>query len=332
MTANLLATVLLATQQIAAPDTLLRPDVVMTVQGNATLFRGNRVRILIRTDHDAYLTLYRVDTEGKVSVLFPSSPDSQRIWTPMVSRGVADPMGRLENNTFTVHDYSGTGYLFVIASPAPFDYARMRDSSGWNIDGLIEGGRMTEDADAMIADIAVATLPDTVPFSYDAQRYLVGVTLPPIVALPCPTCNPFTGQPFATPIREWCATFRPEPYADPWDAHAVRPILVSAAVGAPAIGMPAADIYPSDVVASPRGVAKPRERVGTRSQPATTPLDIVTARRGASNPRVVASRPSSGSSVPSIGSLAAPRKRSAPTATPGHTSGSRGAPVRRRRR
>ena len=140
MTANILVMALVVTQQIAAPDTLPRPDVVMTVQGSTTLFRGNRVQILIRTDRDAYLTLYRVDTEGKVSVLFPSSPDSQRIWTPMVSRGVADPTGRLEHNTFMVHDYSGTGYLFVIASPTPFDYATMRDSSGWNIDGLIEGG------------------------------------------------------------------------------------------------------------------------------------------------------------------------------------------------
>ncbi len=275
LNAALLTVLTVLTPQADFDPDLLRPNVVLSVVGNATLRRGNHVRLLVRTDRNAYLTLYRVNTEGRISIVYPTYPDSQVAWTPMVSRGVGDPSGSLENNTFTINDYPGVGYVFVIASPVPFDYAAMRDSTGWNLDGLIEGSRVSEDADAMIADIAVATLPDTVPFSYDEQRYLVGATPPPIVALPCLGCFPFAGHPFLIPVREWCGTFAEAPVPGPWTpAVGAVPIPVRTAVVSPGVA-------PSDVVSSASEQIKHRQR---QAQPTANPIESLVSGVGAPTP------------------------------------------------
>ena len=44
--------------------------------------RGDRVRVYFRTDEDAYVTLFRVDTDGRVRVLFPADP-----WDDNFARG-----------------------------------------------------------------------------------------------------------------------------------------------------------------------------------------------------------------------------------------------------
>lgn len=274
MNAGFLAALIVATPQVDFDPDLVRPNVVLSVVGNPMLRRGNHVRLLVRTDRDAYLTLYRVNTDGRISMVYPASPDSQPAWTPMVSRGVGDPSGSLENNTFTIDEYPGVGYVFVIASPVPFDYTTMRDSAGWNLDGLIEGSRVPEDADAMIADIAVATLPDTVPFSYDEQRYLVVATPPPIVALPCLGCFPFAGHPFLIPVREWCATFAEAPVPNPWTpAVATVPIPVSTAVVGPGVG--------HTVVGSAREQIRRRQR---QARAAANPIESLVRGVGAPRP------------------------------------------------
>ena len=275
LNAGLVAVLIAATPQVDFDPDLVRPNVVLSVVGNAMLHRGNHVRLMVRTDRDAYLTLYRVNTDGKLSILYPISPDSQPAWTPMVSRGVRDPSGSLGNNTFTIDDFPGVGYVFVIASPVPFDYAAMRDTTGWNLDGLIEGSRVPEDADAMIADIAVATLPDTVPFSYDEQRYLVGATPPPIVALPCLGCFPFAGHPFLIPVREWCGTFAEAPVPDPWTpAVGMVPIPVISAVVGPGVA-------PADIVSFAREQIKHRER---QIQAVANPIESLVSGVGAPTP------------------------------------------------
>ena len=272
---GLLAALVIATPQVDLGPDLVRPDVVLSVVGNATLRRGNHVRLLVRTDRDAYLTVYRVNTEARISIVYPASPDSQTALTPMVSRGVRDPSGSLENHTFTIDDYAGVGYVFVIASPVPFDYASMRDSTGWNPDGLIEGGRVPEDADAMIADIAMATLPDTVPFSYDEQRYLVNATTPPIVALPCLGCLPFAGYPFLIQVREWCGTFAETPVPAPWTpAVGTVPIPVHTAVVGPRIA-------PTGVVSSAGEQIKRREH---QAQYVANPIESLVSGVGAPTP------------------------------------------------
>ena len=274
MNAGLLAVLIAATPQIDRDSELVRPDVILSVVGNETLRRGNHVRLRIRTDRAAYLTLYRVDTEGRISIVYPASPDSQRVWTPMVSRGVADPSGTLENHTFSIDDFPGVGYVFVIASPVPFDYASLRDSTGWNASDLIEDGRVKEDADAMIADIAVATLPDTIPFSYDEQRYLVGVTPPPMVALPCPGCLPVLGYPFLIPVREWCGTFASTPAPGPWTPVAAVPVPLTAAVVGPGVGLAPPPRPFRDVVQSAAEQIQQRERQAkAATKPAGSPLN-----------------------------------------------------------
>ena len=52
-----------------------RPRVELwTNHGDAVYTRGQYVRVYFRADRDAYVTILRVDTDGRVRVLFPRDP------------------------------------------------------------------------------------------------------------------------------------------------------------------------------------------------------------------------------------------------------------------
>ncbi len=302
MTATVLALVVSALMAPQSSDSV-RPEVVLNVQGNLKLRRGHNVKVLVRTDRLAFLTVYRVATDGRLSVLHPKTPNAQPAWEGMVNRGVVDPTGSLDHHTFAVDDYPGVGYVFAIASPVPFDYSALGDSAGWQVENLLPEGRVTGDADALIADIGIATLPDTIAFSYDEHRYLVEPTAPPIIAGFCPYCLPLFGSPFDLPIREWCATFQAEP-PDPWThLDGLSPPPPSSVVG----GTPPPTVHPSDIVVA-QGAKEPRKRTPKIG----SSVDGVTSARGGaagpsrpSRPRPPAVRPR----TPGRRSPTAPRRR-----------------------
>src|SRR5439155_1535274 len=79
--------------------------------------RGERVRLYFKIDQDAYVTIFRVDTDGRVRVLFPRDP-----WEDNFARGgrELEVDGRaLGSDAFTIDDYPGVGYLFAVASAEP---------------------------------------------------------------------------------------------------------------------------------------------------------------------------------------------------------------------
>ena len=53
-----------------------RPRIELsTDRGDAAVYtRGERVRVYFRLDQDAFVTIFRVDTDGRVRVLFPREP------------------------------------------------------------------------------------------------------------------------------------------------------------------------------------------------------------------------------------------------------------------
>src|ERR687887_74546 len=93
-----------------------RPRVeVWTNRGDDPFTSGQRARVYFRADQDAYVTILRVDTDGRVRVLFPREP-----WEDNFARGGRDfeVDGRtLGSDAFTIDDYPGVGYLFAVASP-----------------------------------------------------------------------------------------------------------------------------------------------------------------------------------------------------------------------
>ena len=59
----------------ARPYGYYKPRVeVWTSKGDNPFFRGDGARVYMRTDQDAYVTLFRVDTDGRVRVVYPRAP------------------------------------------------------------------------------------------------------------------------------------------------------------------------------------------------------------------------------------------------------------------
>ena len=67
----------------------------------------------------AHVTVFRVDTDGRMRVLFPREP-----WGDTLSGTDAElrDRGARGGGSFMVDDYPGVGYLLAVASPVPFNY------------------------------------------------------------------------------------------------------------------------------------------------------------------------------------------------------------------
>ena len=90
-----------------------RPRVeVWTAKGDNPFFRGDGARVYLRADQDAYVTLFRVDTDGRVRVLFPRAP-----WEDNFVRGGQEfeVQNYASSYAFTVDDYPGVGYMLLNA-------------------------------------------------------------------------------------------------------------------------------------------------------------------------------------------------------------------------
>src|SRR5436190_21337761 len=118
---TLLSLAILSPTTVRNPS-LYRPKIELwTNKGDAAVYtRGERVRLFFRLDQDAYVTIFRVDTDGRVRVLFPRDP-----WEDNFARAGRDLEidGRqLGSDAFTIDDYPGVGYLFAVASADAFVY------------------------------------------------------------------------------------------------------------------------------------------------------------------------------------------------------------------
>src|SRR5258708_189291 len=91
-----------------------RPRVqVWTDRGEDPYASGQGVRVHFRAEQDAYVTIIRIDTDGRVRVLFPREP-----WEDNFVRGARDyeVQGRSYRDAFYIDDYPGVGYIFAIAA------------------------------------------------------------------------------------------------------------------------------------------------------------------------------------------------------------------------
>src|SRR6266516_5810781 len=113
------------------PSGYYKPRVeVWTAKGDNPFFRGDGARVYLRADQAAYVTLFRVDTDGRVRVLFPRAP-----WEDNFARGGRDfevDGNELSREAFTIDDYPGVGYLFAVASADAFVYDGIESSDHWD--------------------------------------------------------------------------------------------------------------------------------------------------------------------------------------------------------
>lgn len=189
-----------------------RPRVeVWTNRGDDPYHTGQGARVFLRADGDAYVTVFRVDTDGRVRVLFPREP-----WEDGFVRGGREfeVQGRSED-AFGIDDYPGVGYVFAVASADPFDYDPIVIGDHWDYraiaDGRVRGDpyvALTDLAQRIVASQDNAWDYDIVPYyvdqRYDYPRFL------------CYDCHSYASYRSWNPYSYSCVRFRIVVFDDPY--------------------------------------------------------------------------------------------------------------------
>jgi Domain of unknown function (DUF4384) len=190
-----------------------RPRVeVWTNRGDDPYHSGQGARVFLRADRDAYVTLFRVDTDGRVRVLFPRDP-----WEDNFVRGGREfeVTGIRSDEAFEIDDYPGVGYVFAVAAADPFDFDQITSGDHWDY-RVITDGRLRGDPYVAMTDLAQDILPadysdwdyDLVPYyveqHYDYPRFL------------CYDCHTYASYAYWNPYAYSCVRFRIVVYDDPY--------------------------------------------------------------------------------------------------------------------
>jgi hypothetical protein len=154
------------------------PLVSVWIEGGTAFRFGQPIRVRYRVEEDAYVVVARVDWDGNLTILHPAGRNRQAL-----VRGGTDHTihsNRLGGRgTFVANERNGgTGYVFALASYAPFDLSRLsqRDFSAW-VTGIALGqptSRYVGDPDRVIARFSQLVVwdPDTT-WDYDVEFYSV---------------------------------------------------------------------------------------------------------------------------------------------------------------
>ena len=189
------------------------PGVRLWISGDDLVRRGDRVRLFYRTERDAYITVLRVDTDGRVRVLFPRSPEEDNYAYGGETYSVVDGG---HGEAFVVDDDPGQGFLFAAASDAPFDYHSMLvDGDHWDPQ-LDVGARVHGDPLSSLEELVQGMLPEgytdfdthLVPYYVD-QRY----QYPRFV---CYDCHAYTPYASWDPYYAWCPQYQLVVWTDPF--------------------------------------------------------------------------------------------------------------------
>ncbi|MBA3894642.1 MAG: DUF4384 domain-containing protein [Gemmatimonadales bacterium] len=171
--------------------------------------RGEGARVLLDAGRPAHVMVMRVDTDGRLSVLFPREP-----WGDTYVRQAREfeVTGGRGGRSFIVDDHPGLGYLFAVASAQPFDFDDMARGDSWDF-RLIEGGRIRGDPYVVLADLAARIAPGG-DYDYDISPYYVErrYDYPRFVCYDCHAYAPYDEW---DPYRQACARFRVVIYDDP---------------------------------------------------------------------------------------------------------------------
>jgi len=194
--------------------TLDRPKVeVWTSRGDNPYSAGQAVQVSFQTDQDAYVTVLRIDTDGRVRVLFPREP-----WEDNFARGgrVYEIQGTTSSTGFRADDYPGEGYVFAVAAADPFTYDPIERDQRWNYDLIADGGRIRGDPYAALTELAERIVPaGSGDWDYDITPYFVQqhYEYPRFLCYDCHTYVSFRSW---NPYDYSCVRFRIVMFDDPY--------------------------------------------------------------------------------------------------------------------
>ncbi|MSR06489.1 MAG: DUF4384 domain-containing protein [Gemmatimonadetes bacterium] len=173
--------------------------------------RGQQVRVYFRASQDAYVTVFRIDTDGRLRVLFPTEP-----WEDNYARGGQryETQSYGDRYAFVVDDYPGQGYLFAVASADPFSYNSLVRGDHWDYREIAASGRVTGDPYVALTDLVDRIVPANYSeYSYDILPYYVEQKYDYPRFL-CYDCHTYASFPYWNPYARSCFRFRVVIYDD----------------------------------------------------------------------------------------------------------------------
>lgn len=169
--------------------------------------RGEQARVYFKAETDGYITVLRVDTDGRIRVLFPKEP-----WEDNFARGgrTFEVLDR-NDRAFSIDDYPGVGYLFAVSSPDPFLYDEFIRGDHWDY-RLIADGRVRGDPYVTLTEFA-SRIAGPGEYDYDIVPYYVEehYDYPRFV---CYDCHSYVSYSYWNPYHYSCSRFRIVIYDD----------------------------------------------------------------------------------------------------------------------
>ncbi|MEO8200415.1 MAG: DUF4384 domain-containing protein [Gemmatimonadota bacterium] len=169
--------------------------------------RGDEARVYFKAETDGYVTVLRIDTDGRIRVLFPREP-----WEDNFARGgrTFEVLDR-NNHAFPIDDYPGVGYIFAVSSPDPYRYDDFVRGDHWDY-RLIADGRVRGDPYVSMTDFA-SQIAGEGEYDYDIVPYYVEqhYDYPRFV---CYDCHNYVGYSYWNPYHYSCNRFRIVVYDD----------------------------------------------------------------------------------------------------------------------
>jgi hypothetical protein len=144
-------------------------------RGSAALEVGEPVRVRFSVNEDAYVLVGRVDSDGRLQVLWPNNKAGRTY-----VRGGEEMLVRSRqygpNVSFVAYERFGSGFVFAISSYEPLDLSRLQplDFERLGSAQSFFGARYASSAQSFIEKFAPYVLyaPDT-PYDFDVQYYSV---------------------------------------------------------------------------------------------------------------------------------------------------------------
>ncbi|MFN8571027.1 MAG: DUF4384 domain-containing protein [Gemmatimonadaceae bacterium] len=152
------------------------PAVRLWFDGNTQLLRfGSVARVRFETDEDAYVIVGRVDSDGRMSILFPYN----RTQRPFVRGGVSNIVRSRRGGSsysFVSTERWGMGFVFAVASYEPMDVSRFQNRDFESYDGVMNAmaRRYSGNPQRIVERFAPWVLYDRdTPYDYDILNYSV---------------------------------------------------------------------------------------------------------------------------------------------------------------
>ncbi|MEX2583342.1 MAG: DUF4384 domain-containing protein [Gemmatimonadota bacterium] len=132
--------------------------------------RGDRLDVRFSVSDDAYVAVVHIDSDGNMDFLYPASP-----WdNEYVRGGRVNTLPIRSGSGWTVRGRAGIGYVYIIASPSPLDFAYFRGRTGSPWDWGYAGRAVRGDPFLAFQQIGRMLVPwSSTPYVDDFYSYYV---------------------------------------------------------------------------------------------------------------------------------------------------------------